>query len=405
MSQHHPPSAASRPANAADQCPRPDLLGPQPTQPLAAPIYPTSVWICSSTDQADRILGGVEAGYVYQRDRHPNADLLAAKCRELEGAEEVAITSSGMAALALALLSQTEPGDHLVVSNMLYGRSQQLLTRESSRWGISSSLVDTCDLSAMAAAMTERTKLIVVETIANPCLQVADLSALAELAHRHNAALLVDNTFATPVLCQPLSLGADWVMESVSKLMNGHSDVMLGLLAGSRQNWERVPLVSTTWGLASAPFDCWLATRGLATMPLRVERACDNALSAAEFLSGEAEVELVDYPGLPSHPQHALAARQLGGRFGSIVTFRLRGGRPAANAFVKSATRIPFCPSLGEAMTTLSHPESTSHRALSPDARAALGITGGTIRLSCGIESAEFVRDALAEGLRGVATG
>ncbi len=403
MPKGQPDHADPHPAPPSDICPRPELIGPQPTQPLTAPIYPTSVWICSSTDQADRMLSGAEPGYVYQRDRHPNADLFAAKCRELEAAEEVAITSSGMAALALVILSQSQPGDHLVVSNMSYGRSQQLLTREASRFGISSTLVDTCDLAAVFTAMTDRTKLVVVETIANPRLQVADLAALADMAHHRGAQLLVDNTFATPVLCRPLSLGADWVMESVSKLMNGHSDVMLGLLGGWRRNWERVPLVSSAWGLSSAPFDCWLAARGLATMHLRVERACDNAVRAAEFLAGQAGVELVDYPGLPSHPQHALAARQFGGRFGSIVTFRLKGGRPAANAFVMAATRIPFCPSLGEVSTTLSHPESTSHRGLTPDAREALGISGGTIRLSVGIESPEFVRDALSEGLRGVA--
>lgn len=403
MTEHHRDPVKPQPLRAADLCPKPDLLDPQTTQPLAAPIYPTSVWICNNTDQADRMLAGLEPGYVYRRDKHPNADLLAAKCRELEAAEEVAITSSGMSALALALLSQTEPGDHLVVSRMLYGKTEQLFTREAARFGISSTLVDTCDIAAVAAAITDRTKLVVVETIANPCLQVADIGALAELVHPRGAALLVDNTFATPVLCRPLELGADWVMESLTKFMNGHSDVILGLLAGRRQNWERIPLVSSAWGLASAPFDCWLAARGLATMHLRVERACDNALRAAEYLARQAPVELVDYPGLPSHPQHALAVRQLDGRFGSIVTFRLSGGRPAANAFMKAATHIPFCPSLGEASTTLSHPESTSHRGLTVDARAALGITGGTIRLSVGIESAEFVCDALAQGLRGVA--
>lgn len=346
------------------------------------------------------MLAGTEPGYVYQRDRHPNADLVAAKCRELEKAEEVAMTGSGMGALALVLLAQVQAGDHLVVSNMLYGRSQQLLTSESARLGMASTFVDTCDLAAVSAAMTERTKLVVVETIANPRLQVADLAALADIATRRGAQLLVDNTFATPVLCQPLSLGADWVMESVTKLMNGHSDVILGLLGGWRRNWARIPLVSSAWGLASAPFDCWLAARGIATMHLRVERACSNALRAAEFLAGQPAIELVDYPGLASHPQHELAARQFDGLFGSIVTFRLRGGRPAADRFMQTATQIPFCPSLGEVSTTLSHPESTSHRGLTPEARAALGITGGTIRLSVGIESPEFVRGALAAGLR-----
>jgi cystathionine beta-lyase/cystathionine gamma-synthase len=183
--------------------------------------------------------------------------------------------------------------------------------------------------------------------------------------------------------------------------MNGHSDVMLGLLCGRAALWDRVPLALAAWGLASSPFDCWLASRGLATLPLRLERAAHNALQAAQFLSGQPQVERVDYPGLPAHPDHELAKRQFGGRYGSVAAFHLRGGRPAAEAFMAAARRIPFCPSLGEAPTTLSHPESTSHRGLSPEQRAELGIRGGTIRLSVGIESEEYVLAALEEGLRG----
>ncbi len=382
-----------------DICPRPDQLPPQPTWPYAAPIYPASVWCCESTDQAEQMLNGSLAGYVYQRDGHPNADMFAEKCRQLHQAERTAVTSSGMAAMAAAVLSQLRHGDHIVVSNQLYGRSLALLGQESARLGIESAFVDTCDLTATAAAFTRQTKLVVVETIANPILRVADIAALGELAHGRGALLLVDNTFATPALCRPLSLGADLVMESVSKMMNGHSDVMLGLLCGREANWQRVPAVLASWGLASSPFDCWLASRGLATMHLRVVRACSNALRAAEFLSTRTDVERVDYPGLPTHPDHALASRQFDGGFGTIVTFRLAGGRSAADAFINAARRIAFCPSLGEVSTTLSHPESTSHRALSPQQRAALGITGGTIRLSLGVESSEFVIDALGEGL------
>ena len=190
-------------------------------------------------------------------------------------------------------------------------------------------------------------------------------------------------------------------MESVSKMMNGHSDVMLGLLCGRAADWERVPVALSAWGLASSAFDAWLSCRGLATLHLRMDRACDNAQQAAEFLAQQPAVARVDYPGLPQHPHHALAARQCGGRFGSIVTFHLRGDRPAADAFIRAARRIPFCPSLGEVSTTLSHPESTSHRAMTPAQRTALGISGGTIRLSLGVESADFIRAALAEGLRG----
>lgn len=384
-----------------DICPRPDKPVTLATQPMAPAIYPTSVWMCNDTRQADQLMAGDLAGYVYQRVGHPNADAFAEKVAALHSAERVAITSSGMAALSLAALSQLQPGDHLVVSDQLYGTSLLLLTEELNRLGIGSTRVDTCDPHATRAAITSATKLLVVETIGNPCLNVADVASLAEIAHQHQAKLLVDNTFATPVLCRPLELGADLVMESVSKLMNGHSDVMLGALCGFARDWERVPTVQLAWGLAGGPFDAWLALRGLATMHLRVERACATARCVAEFLTQASSVERVDYPGLADHPQHELATSQFAGRYGSIVTFHLSGGRPAADAFIAAATRIPFCPSLGEASTTLSHPESTSHRGLSASQREALGIAGGTIRLSVGLESSDFVIGAMSEALNG----
>lgn len=351
------------------------------------------------------MLGGQLPGYVYQRDGHPNADQLVSKCCELHRAEQAVVTSSGMAALSAAVLALLQAGDHVAISSHLYGKSQLLLGSECSRLGITSSLVDTCDLSAVASAMTPRTRMIVVETIANPLLQVADIAALAEIAHRNRSLLLVDNTFATPILCRPLVCGADLVLESITKMMNGHSDVMLGLLAGHDRNWARVPLVVSAWGLASAPFECWLASRGLATLAVRMERAFSTAQRVAEYLVGRPDVERVDYPGLTRHPQHVLARRQLGGQFGSIVTFHLPGGAEAAAAFIRAAQRIPFCPSLGEVSTTLSHPESTSHRGLSAAQRSALGIHGGTLRLSVGIESADYVLEALAEGLDVAACG
>lgn len=366
---------------------------------MAPAIYPTSVWMCNDTHQADQLLAGELDGYVYQRVGHPNADAFAEKVAELHGAERVAVTSSGMAALSLAVLSQLVPGDHVVASNQLYGQSLMLLTQELSRLGIHCTLIDTCDFAATRAAMTGTTKMLVVETIGNPRLHVADIASLAEIAHSGNAKLLVDNTFATPVLCRPLELGADLVLESVSKMMNGHSDVMLGALCGRQSDWERVPVVLSAWGLSCSPFDAWLAIRGMATMHLRVERACETALQVAQFLTHEQIVEHVDYPGLAEHPQHALATRQLSGRYGSIVTFRLYGGRTAADAFIAATDQIPFCPSLGEATTTLSHPESTSHRGLTSQEREVLGITGGTIRLSMGLESSNYVLDALREKL------
>jgi cystathionine beta-lyase/cystathionine gamma-synthase len=390
--------------NPADLCPKPQPLPPLPTRPLAPPIYPTSVWGCDSPQQADALLAGREAGYVYQRDGHPNAYLLAEKLKLLHSAKCGAVTASGMAALSAALLSQVRMGDHAVVGSRMYGKTSSLFVGEAERLGIDATPVDMCDPAAVAAAIRPSTKLILAETIANPLLEVADVASLAEIAHQKNTLLLIDNTFASPILCRPLDLGADLVMESLTKTLNGHSDVILGFLGGREDLWERVPSVISTWGLASGPFECWLAERGLATAHLRIERASQNALVAAEFLQTQRpKVAQVYYPGLVNHPQHALAKNQFGKLFGTIVTFRLDRGRDAADAFIAAAAkRIPFCPSLGELSTTLSHPETTSHRGMTGDQRAALGITGGTIRLSVGTESIEFIREAMVEALRGV---
>jgi cystathionine beta-lyase/cystathionine gamma-synthase len=385
--------------NPDDLCPRPPRLPEQATAPHSPPIYLSSVYECRDPEQADALLAGREAGYVYARDGHPNADMLAEQCRRLHGAERAAITGSGMAALALVVLSQLESGDHVVVSNQLYGRTLTLLTRETARLGIASTVVDACDLTAVERALSEKTRLLVVETVSNPLLRVADLRALADLAHARGAALVADNTLAGPAVCRPHEFGADWVMESVTKTMNGHSDVVLGLLCGREVCWQRVRDTLSTWGLASAPFDCWLALRGLGTLALRIQRACDNALAVAQFLAKAKQVRAVYYPGLPEHPDHELARRQFGDRFGTIVTFTLAGGREAARLFMTASDRIPFCPSLGELGTTLSHPESTSHRGLTTQAREALGITGGTIRLSLGIESGSSILDAIGQGL------
>ncbi len=385
-----------------DLCPRPDVPRPMPTEPLASPIYQAAVYRCADPAQADAMLAGKEPGYVYSRDANPNSDLLAERVRALHGAEQAVACSSGMAACAAIALAHLVSGDHVIVGDQMYGRTQVLFEKELSRLGVSTSRVDACDPAAVAKAMTARTRLVVVETITNPLVRVIDVEALAQAAHAGGAKLVVDNTFASPVLCRPLELGADVVFESLTKIMNGHSDVLLGVVCGRDDDGARLRSVVGTYGFSAAPFDCWLAARGIGTLALRAQQASTNALAAATFLAGRAECAQVYYPGLREHPDHALARRQFGGRFGSMLSFTLAGGSAAAEHFIRAAKQIPFCPSLGDLGTTLSHPESTSHRGLTPAERAALGITGGTIRLSVGIESPEAVIAALAEGLAGL---
>lgn len=389
--------------NPDDYCPLPSNIPPLGAKPHSPPIYLASVWEMDSPEHADRVLGGTESGYVYQRDGHPNADMLSDKLKLLHGAEQVAITSSGMSAISAALLAHVSAGEHVIVGSRVYGKTLVLLLQEATRLGIEVTVVDTSDLVATAASMTARTKMLICETLANPRLQVADIRALAQIAHSGGAVLLVDNTFASPLVCQPLLMGADLVMESLTKMLSGHSDVILGMLGGSREAMARVLKVMSAWGLSSSPFDCWLSLRGLSTAHLRVERSCENAMKVAQFLADQPAVDLVDYPGMPTHADHQLAVSQFReGRFGSMVAVRLRGGRSAADALIGADAGIPFCPSLGELNTTLSHPETTSHRGMSKESREGLGITGGTLRLSIGTESAATIIERLTLGLRAV---
>lgn len=391
--------------NSRDLCPQPSHLQRPPQAGSRSAIELAVVYPAASPAEADARLGGLEAGYVYQRDAHPNADDLARRCGELHRAERTAITSCGMSALALATLAMLRAGDHVVVSSLMYGKNITLLTSEAERLGIHSTVVDTTDLAATAAALTPATRLLVCETISNPLMRVADLPALVSLAAGQGTALLVDNTFASPIVCRPLDWGADLVLESMTKIMNGHSDAMLGMLAGSAKHWERMHRALTTWGFGAAPFDCWLVERGLGTLHLRVVAASRTAERLAVRLMESPGVTAVHYPGLPGHPDHHLATRLFSVEaerplFGHMLSFELRGGLSAAERLISRLKHIHFCPSLGELATTLSHPASTSHRGLTSAARESLGIGDGLIRLSVGLESPEFVENELLSALR-----
>jgi cystathionine beta-lyase/cystathionine gamma-synthase len=377
---------------------RPESLGA--TAPLVPPIYQSSVYTLPDLDALDHILDGGAPGFIYARDAHPNARRLAELLARAEAAQWGIITSSGMAAISAIVLSTVQQGQRIVAGNRLYGRTVQLFSQELPRFGVECTYVDTHDLGQVENALIMGARLLFVETMSNPLLRVVDLPALAALAHRHGALLVVDNTFATPTLVRPLAMGADLVMESLTKMITGHSDVTLGLVCSNDGDLlPQMQAAVSIWGLASNPFDCWLAERGLATLELRLHAASANAARLAAWLADQPGVTRVIYPGRPDHPDHDVARRILNGAFGNMLCFELAGGRDAVNQFLRRAPGIPFSPSLGHTGTTASHPALTSHRYVSPAEKRRQGITDGLIRLSVGIEDFEQIRNEMANGL------
>jgi cystathionine gamma-synthase len=372
------------------------------TVPLVTPLYQSSVYTIPDLDALDRIMNGEEPGYIYARDAHPNAKRLGELLAEAEGARWGIVTGSGMAAITALVVATVQQGQRIVASNRLYGRTTQLFSQELSRFGVSTEYVDANDPAQVDAALAKGARLLFVETMSNPLLRVVDIPNLATLAHRHGCLLAVDNTFATPVLTKPLAMGADLVMESLTKMIAGHSDVTLGLVCGNED--DSLPALTAAvsiWGLASNPFDCWLAERGLATLGLRMKAACENAAHLGDWLAEQPGVTRVVYPGRPDHPDHRLAQDMLADGFGNMLCFELEGGRDAVNQFVRAAPGIPFSPSLGHCATTLSHPATTSHRYASPAEKRRQGISDGLIRLSVGPEDIEHIRNEMKKGLAG----
>jgi cystathionine gamma-synthase len=364
-------------------------LPPSRTSSLVPPIMPSAVYIARDADHMNDVYEGREPGFTYAREGSPNADLLAAKIAKLEGAEYGLVTSSGMSAVGAILLGVLKAGDHLLTGNQLYGRTSRLVTQELPRLGFATGLVDASDPSAVERAITPNTRVLLVEVVSNPLLRVVDVAVLAVIARRRNVLLAVDNTFPTPLALQPLALGAHIVFHSVTKMLAGHSDVTLGAVCGARDLLTPIRDAIVTWGLNGSPFDCWLAERGMNTLEVRVARANANAAALAELLAQHRAVGRVFYPGRADHPDHHVAQRLFGGRFGNMVTFELRGARAEANRFMRALESIPFAPTLGDVATIISHPAVTSHRGLTPEARQALGIHEGTIRVSVGVEEVE----------------
>lgn len=375
---------------------------PSATRPLTAPIYQNSVFEIESLEQVDDIYEGRQDGFIYSRDANPNVSILERVVADLEDADDAVAFASGMAAIGVTLLALVEVGDTVLAADALYGGTNLLLRQHLTRLGINVEFVDTCDLDVVERSLRGRPKAMLIESLANPLLSLPDIEAIARLAHERGTIVVVDNTLATPVLLRPLELGADVVIHSATKSLGGHSDVTGGAAAARADIAMQIQQSNRVWGSAPDPFAAWLIARGIRTLPLRVERSCDNAMSAAAFLSDHPKVSAVHYPGLLGHPQHELAKSMLAGGFGGMVSYDLHGGGVAASEFVRTLDMIKFAPSLGEARTTISHPAKTSHRSLTEDERARSGITDGLIRMSCGLESAEDIIADLEQALERV---
>ncbi len=369
------------------------------TRPLMAPIYQGSVFEVESLELLDDIYAGSRDGFIYSRDANPNVETLERVVAELENADDAVAFASGMGAIGNTLLSMVETGDTVLAGDVLYGGTNLLLRQHLPRLGVRVEFVDVTDLGLVERALEGSPKVILVESITNPLLRLTDVEGIARLAGERGVRVVVDNTLATPLLMRPLELGADVTIHSATKLLGGHSDVMGGVAAGRFEAMASIRQSNRVWGSTLDPFAAWLIVRGIRTLPLRVARTCENAKRAAEFLSGHAAVSAVHYPGLDSHPQHGLAKSTLEGGFGSMVAFELRGGVEAASNFIRSLKMIRFAASLGETCTTVSHPAKTSHRSLTEGEREEVGIYGGLIRMSCGIESSEDIKADLGQAL------
>ncbi|MEM8732318.1 MAG: aminotransferase class I/II-fold pyridoxal phosphate-dependent enzyme [Pseudomonadota bacterium] len=383
---------------------RPDPLPESASWPVVTPLSPSVVYASDSPDALDDQYEGRAKGFTYSREGHPNAEVVAARIDAMEGAEGGVVTGSGMGAVSAVLMGLLSAGDHVIGGNQLYGRSLRLMAEDLPRLGLATTLADPGDLDAVEAAIRPDTKMVLVEVLSNPTLRLADVTGLAALCKARDVLLVVDNTFTTPLAFRPFDHGADIVLHSVTKLMAGHSDAMLGyVVARDAALSDRMRVFAVTAGLTPSPFDCWLAERGLLSFALRFERAEATAARLADHLAGLPGVRRVLYPGRSDHPDHAAAMALLQGHGCNMVSFEMDGGRAGANAFARAAQDLSFAPTLGDVGTTLSHPASSSHRALTPQERATLGMSEGFFRVSVGLEDPEALCAAFTGALEAAA--
>ena len=370
-----------------------------PTRAVTTPIFQTSVFELKENREGAEFAAAIEPPAFYTRWGNPNASEVEACIAALEGAERALVTSSGMSAFALVFEAFLRTGDHLVAPAAIYLGTEQLIRRWEAERGLEVTWVrNTLDLGEWEAALRPHTRMIWMETPSNPTLALTDLAAVAALGRARGIRTVADNTFPSPLLTRPVELGCDLSVSSATKYLAGHSDVVAGVMAGSEADVVACWQVAKLHGPTLDPFAAWLLHRGLKTLPLRMRRACDNAQALAQWLLWQPMVSRVDFPGLPDHPGHEVAARQMQGGFGAMLGFEIRGGIEVGRRFCEALSIITRGVSLGGVESLIQHPASMSHLRTPPEVKAALGISDGLLRFSVGIEDLPDLQADLSRG-------
>ncbi|MCY6372714.1 trans-sulfuration enzyme family protein [Clostridium ganghwense] len=362
--------------------------------PKTVPIYMSSSFSFDDVETLEKIYSSEEKGYVYSRISNPGHDVLKGILSEIDEGQAAQVYSSGMAAITMSILAHVKSGDHIIAGNVLYGGTFQLLKEELQKFNIEVTFINLQE-DNIESCFKNNTKLVYVETISNPLMEVTDIRTISDISHKHNAKLIVDNTFATPIVCQPLKLGADIVVYSATKYLCGHSDVMAGAVISDKETIEKTSHTGCLYGPTMSPFDSWILTRSLRTLELRIKQHSDNALKLAQYLEGHDKVKKVYYPGLSSSKTYNLAEDMFNNNlFGGMLSVDLVGGEKAVCDLIRTLESIKFVPSLAGVATSLSYPVRTSHRAMNDEELEKAGISKGLLRISTGLEN---INDIIAE--------
>ncbi|MBW6491008.1 MAG: PLP-dependent aspartate aminotransferase family protein [Lentimicrobium sp.] len=370
-----------------------------PLGSATVPIYQTSTFIFEDADHGARCFSGEEHGYIYTRIANPTIHALETLVADLEGGAEGIATSSGMAAVNTIYMAMLNQGDHIVSSSAVYGPSRVVIEQHWSRFGVESTYVNTADIKAVEAAFRPNTKMLYIETPANPTIDITDIKACAELAHKHGAIVVVDNTFCSPYLQRPLEFGTDVVLHSMTKFLNGHADIVAGIIiTKDKALGKKLRSMMVTMGCNMDPHQAYMVIRGIRTLGIRIDRAQQNAMEIAKFLEAHPKVAWVRYPGLESHPQHELAKTQMEGS-GTMISFELKGGLEAGKILMNNVHLSILAVSLGGVETLIQHPASMTHSKMHASDREKAGISEGLVRYSVGIEDVNDLLSDLKQAL------